>query len=133
FYYDGLGRILGEDYWPCLASQPPYTSPNLATSEGLETLYHYDSYEPGQISPDPTFSDRASLARGHLVSVRDRGSATRFSYDARGRVRRVARALARPDMELGAIEYTQHWFTSRLDYDLGDRLARRTTGADTAE
>ncbi|MER8529664.1 RHS repeat-associated core domain-containing protein [Mesorhizobium sp. M1272] len=133
FYYDGLGRILGEDYWPCLASQPPYTSPNLATSEGLETLYHYDSYEPGQISPDPTFSDRASLARGHLVSVRDRGSATRFSYDARGRVRRVARALARPEMELGAIEYTQHWFTSRLDYDLGDRLARRTTGADTAE
>ena len=132
-FYDGLGRVLGEDYSPCLASQAAYSAPapDLANGRGLETFSQYDTYEAGQLSPDATFNDQDVLGQGQLVSVRDRGSATRFSYDARGRVRRVARVLAQPGASV--TKYTRHWFTSRLDYDLGGRLTRRTTGVDIPE
>jgi RHS repeat-associated protein len=132
FYYDGLNRLVGEDYAPCLASQPAYTPPDLATGAGLEVVYRYDNYEPGQVQPEPGFADDARAALGKLVSVSDRGSDTRLSYDARGRVRRIARQLATPG-SVGADSFAQHWFSARMDYDLGDRLTRRTTGADVAE
>ena len=89
FHYDGLNRLIGEDYSPCLASQPAYTSPNLATGEGLETFYRYDTYEADQVSPEPGFTDDPKFALGNLVAVSDRGSHTRFNYDVRDRVRRI--------------------------------------------
>ena len=137
FHYDGLGRLIGEDYSPCLASQAAYTPPNFVTDqvtgEGFETFYRYDRYEPDQISPEPSFNDESRFAKGNLVSVSDRGSHTRFNYDARGRVRRISRQVAKPEGVDSASPYAPHWFTSRLDYDLGDRLTRRTTGVDVAE
>lgn len=133
FHYDGLGRLLGEDYSPCLASQPAYTSPNPATGGGFETFYRYDAYEAGQVSPEPSFTDDPRFALGNLVAVRDRGSHTRFNYDARDRVRRISRQVAKPAGLGTGSPYAPHWFTSRLDYDLGDRLIRRTTGVDVVE
>jgi YD repeat-containing protein len=133
FYYDGLSRLLGEDYWPCLAWHPPHSAPNLITGEGLEVSYRYDTYESDQINPEPGFSDDPSFAIGHLVAVKDRGSHTRFSYDGRDRIRRIGRQIAKPGSAGDAVSYAPHWFTSRLDYDLGDRLTRRTTGADVPD
>ena len=133
FHYDGLSRLIGEDYSPCLASQPAYTSPNLTTGEGLETFYRYDAYEVDQVSPEPIFSDDPKFALGHLVAVRDRGSYTRFNYDARDRVRRISRQIAKPEGLNRSSPYAPHWFTSRLDYDFGDRVTRRTTGVDVQE
>ena len=133
FHHDGLGRLIGEDYSPCLTAQAAYTSPNLATGEGLEAFYRYDTYEADQVSPEPNFLDDPRCAQGNLVSVSDRGSHTRFNYDARGRVRRVARQIAKPRDSGAGSPYAPHWFTSRLDYDLGDRLTRRTTGVDVQE
>ncbi len=37
-YYDGLGRPVGEDYSPCLASQHAYTAPNLSFGSWLGNL-----------------------------------------------------------------------------------------------
>ncbi|MGZ9211666.1 MAG: RHS repeat-associated core domain-containing protein [Candidatus Binatia bacterium] len=125
-YYDGLGRMLGEDYSPCLASQPAYSPTNLASGEGLETLFRYDTYEPDQVSHEPGFVDDDRNALGDLVAVLDRGSHTRFNYDARGRVRQTSRQIAKPD----GSGYEPHWYAQRSDYDVGDRLIRRTTGVD---
>lgn len=133
YHYDGLSRLIGEDYSPCLTSQPAYTSPNFVTGKGVETFYRYDEYEADQVSPELGFADESRLATGNLVSVSDRGSHTRFNYDPRSRIRRIARQIAKPDGLDTEPPYASHWFTSRLDYDLGDRLTRRTTGADVEE
>src|SRR5262249_34464606 len=73
-FYDGLGRVTGEDWSPCLGGQPLYTEPNFATGDGLEVVNRYDGYEPDQVSPDATFADDASLGIGKLVATRDRGA-----------------------------------------------------------
>ncbi|WP_027156688.1 RHS repeat-associated core domain-containing protein [Methylobacter luteus] len=130
FYYDGLSRLIGEDYSPCLDSQAAYTALNLATGEGFEAFYRYDEYENDQVRPEPNFADAPKLAMGNLVAVRDRGSHTRFNYDARGRIRRVSRQIAKPEGFNTGSAYALHWYRSRRDYDIGDRLTRRTTGVD---
>jgi RHS repeat-associated protein len=132
-YYDGLNRLIGKDYSPCLRSQETYSSPNLVTGEGLETFYRYDVYENDQLNPEPGFADEASTAIGKLVAVFDRGSHVRFSYDDRGRLRRISRQMAKPELSQGIPTYAPHWFTSRLDYDLGDRLTRKTSGVDVPD
>jgi YD repeat-containing protein len=121
YYYDGLGRTIAEEYSPCTEEQPGHSPPDLATASGLAVLYRYDSYEPGQIRAEPGFLDDARFAVGKLTSVRDRGSHTRFNYDARGRMRRESRQLAAPSPS-GTISYAPHWFETRYDYDLGNRL-----------
>src|SRR5690606_15534970 len=96
FYYDRLDRVIGEVDYPCLAEHEPHTEPNLSPAEGLEVAYHYDAYEPDPLESDATFLDDPGLAAGRLVSVRDRGSHTRLSYDSRGHVRRKSRRIAKP-------------------------------------
>lgn len=133
YYYDGLGRMVGEDYSPCSWRQPYYTPANLATGEGFEVAYTYDAYEAGQTAADGTFSDSAIFAEGSLVAVRDRASHTQMNVDGRGRMRQLARELATPPSDdtttpLGAQAYATTRFKSRLDYDLGNRLLRRTSG-----
>jgi hypothetical protein len=92
-------------------------------------LYTYDTYETGQLHAELGFNDDARSAIGNLVSVRDRGSHTRFNYDARGRLRRLSRELAVPD-RTDAESFTGHWFAARADYDSGNRIIRQTTGTD---
>ena len=95
-------------------------------------LYRYDDYEPGQLQPEPGFADDDGSATGRLVSVSDRGSHPRFNYDARGRLRRTARQLAVPG-STGTDAYAPRWFAARTDYDEGDRITRRSSGADLPE
>ncbi|HVJ89530.1 MAG TPA: toxin TcdB middle/N-terminal domain-containing protein, partial [Labilithrix sp.] len=135
-YYDGLGRMVGEDLSPCLPSHGAYSTPNLATGDGLEAVYRYDAYEAAQPGDaawanDPLFLDRDTHAAGRLVSVRDRGSHTRFFYDVRGRVRRISRAPAKPAefAGVGDARYTDNTFDQRIDFDDTDRVVRRTSGA----
>jgi RHS repeat-associated protein len=133
-FYDGLGRIVGEDYSPCLRSQQPYSPPNFATGEGIEVLYRYDTYEPGQMRSRPGFTEDAQFALGRLTSVRDRGAFTRYAYDAGGRVRRVIRSLALPDGATSpADRYEARDYEQDMDFDLYDRLTSSSTGADQPE
>ncbi|MBL8610507.1 MAG: VCBS repeat-containing protein, partial [Myxococcales bacterium] len=129
-FYDDRSRKTAEDYSPCLASQAPYSPPDLVTGEGAETFYLYDDYEAGQVAPSATFADNAQFAIGRLVAVHDRGAHSRFNYDVRGRVRRTSRRIARPaGAPPGADAYTSHWFVAESEFDNGDRLVSQTTGA----
>lgn len=128
-HYDGLGRVVGEDYVPCLPSHPPYSPPVPATGEGFEVFNRYDIYEPGQMLSEPGFNEYARLTAGKLVSRRDRGSYTRFNYDARGSVRRVSRRAAKPVDKRYADPYVADWLTQRSDFDDLGRPTRRTAGA----
>ncbi|HEV8580641.1 MAG TPA: toxin TcdB middle/N-terminal domain-containing protein [Thermoanaerobaculia bacterium] len=129
-YYDALSRIIAEDFSPCEAGHAPYSLPDLQTGDGTEAFYRYDIYEPGQLVPEPGFDDQAAYALGRLVSIRDRGAHTRWSYDARGRVRRTTRRIAKPGVPDPSLpkRYAQNSFTQNASYDLGDRLRSRTTG-----
>jgi len=133
-HYDALGRVLAEDFSPCLPPpfQAAYTAPDLVTGEGTESFLRYDEYEYGQVEPSADFDHRDVLSRGRLVSVRDRGSYTRLSYDDRGRVRRVARRLVKPGVPSADLEtrYVDHWYKQNSTFDEGDRLVKRTTGLD---
>lgn len=133
-HYDALSRPIAEDFSPCLAppAQPAYTTPNVFTGDGTEVFYRYDTYESGQMQSTSTFTERASLAQGQLTSVQDRGAHTRLSYDDRGRVRRMARRIAKPGVPASALasRFDARWFKQESTFDVGDRLTKRTTGLD---
>ena len=131
-YYDGLGRVVGEDYSPCRSTHAGYTQADPVAGTNFEVVNTYDTYEPGQRVSDATFLDDDSHAAGRLVSTSDRGAHTRYSYDNRGRVRRVGRQVATPASQqaLGAAHYAPHWYTTRRNFDNADRPTLRTSGAD---
>ena len=134
-YYDALGRILAEDFSPCDASQPAYTAPDLTSGDGTEGFYRYDRYEPGQTQPTEDYADRDEWALGTLVSVQDRGSHTRFSYDARGRLRRNARRIVKPGLANASLSnrYTTRWFAEMLSFDASNRLRKRAASVQAPE
>lgn len=134
-FYDAVGRIRAEDFSPCAESQVAYTEPDLTTGNGTEAFYRYDSYEVGAILSTPTFSNSPEAAIGRLVSVEDLGAATRFSYDRRGRVRRTERQIVKPGPPQAALgdRYVNHWFSQETQFDLGDRLRKRTLGLEGSE
>ena len=113
----------------------PTPAPNLTTGDGTESFYKHDDYEPGQVKPTFGFADDGRLALGRVVSLRDRGAHTRFSYDNRAGVRRLSRRIATPGAPAAVLRdrYASHWYESRLDYDLADRLTGQTTGVDVPE
>ena len=131
-YYDGLGRVVGEDFSPCRGTHAAYTPADPIARTNFEVLNTYDSYEAGQLLSDATFLDEESHASGRLVSTSDRGAHTRYSYDNRGRVRRVGRQVATPASQqaIGAARYALHWYTTRSNFDNADRPTFRTSGAD---
>jgi RHS repeat-associated protein len=132
FSYDGVGRIVAEDYSPCLVSQPDYSPPDPTSGDGTETLYRYDAPEPGQTED---FGGNAAFLVGRLVSVSDRGAHTRFAYDGRGRVTGVARQLAKPGDPSVALtdRYAPWWYRVATSYDEVDRIISQTTGADVPD
>jgi RHS repeat-associated protein len=131
-FYDGLGRLLAEDYSPCLPEQPAYTEPDLTTGDGTEAFFRYDVYEPGQLSSAPGFADAPENPAGMLTASINRGAYTRFNYDSRGNLRLESRRMAKPGEPEStlATRFSSHEFLMRSDYDLADRLVRQTTGAD---
>ncbi len=131
--------MIGEDYSPCSLRQPYYSAADPATGDGFEVTYKYDTYEPDQTAADATFSDSAAFAAGMLTAVRDRAGHVQMNHDGRGRLRQLGRRLAAPPPEATdptppppvpppPPTYTSQWYRSRLDYDLGNRLVRRTSG-----
>jgi RHS repeat-associated protein len=129
-FYDALGRTIALDFSPCNASQPNYTPPNLATGDGTEGFYQYDTYPAGSIVTTATFANHAQSAVGQLISVQDRGAYSLFSYDERGLVRRVMRQVVKTGLASFSLagRYADHWFKQEADYDLAGRLKKRTLG-----
>ena len=131
-HYDGSGRKKATDLSPCLESHPGYTEPNLVTGDGTESFQWYDSPPPGE--PAAAYGNALALP-GRLLASFDRGAATRFSYDLRGRSTGVRRRIVRPGApaESLAARYTDHTFEAGTAYDANDRPIAETTGADVAE
>jgi RHS repeat-associated protein len=145
FAYDGAGRLKSEDYSPCNANQGVYTAPVTATGAGYEVLYVYDNFASGNAPSSlpagvtPTgYPTTSPYLPGRLAAVFDRGQATWTTYDARGRVVRTDKRLAKPltTASLSA-SITQvlgsQLFTKTFAYDAADREVRATTGAQSAE
>jgi RHS repeat-associated protein len=140
FHYDNLGRLLAEDYSPCLASHAPYTPLiNLSVGVGAEAFYRYDAPEPGQTDG---FGVPAANLNGRLVSIMDRAAHTQYGYDWRGRREGLRRRLTRPADENGvwsevfpipADRYIEQWYATATAYDNSDRVLSVTTGAKTPE
>jgi YD repeat-containing protein len=142
YYYDTGGRLVAEDYSPCLSAQPPYSAPTLAnglpTGDGTEAFYLYDS--PDQDSANITcppngsscFPFDSTLLLGRLVTTFDRGAKTALRYDGRGRVTGTARRLVAPGTPADALanRYTPHRYVQTVAFDGADRPTVVTTGVD---
>ncbi len=133
YHYDAAGRILAEDFSPCLASHQTYSTPNLTTGDGTEAFYHYDTVD-STVSGIPGFSINASLTAGRLVSVSDRGARTATRYDARGRAAGVARLIANPSpTDTLSSRYAPTWYVRSVSYDAADRPVTESTGANRTD
>jgi RHS repeat-associated protein len=139
YFYDRAGRLVAEDYSPCVqehaATLPPYSPPDLTTLDGIEVYYQYDSI-PTTFGALPEPADySASYLKGRLAAVFDRASLTYLTYDARGRVTRTDRAIAHPNVLVTDLQdkYQAPWFTKYHLHDAMDRLRGETTGATSPE
>ncbi len=132
--YDAGGRILAEDYSPCLDSQQAYSYPDYTALTGFEVYYYYDFADPDAAGIS-NFPIDSSLLRGRLVSVSDRASKTLTRFDGRGRVTGIARRIAKPgvpDDDFGT-RYAPRWYTQVATFDGADWPASQSTGAQVAE
>ncbi len=119
-FYDGLGRLLAEDYSPCTVAQATYT-------QELETQYVYDVPDA---APVHTAGPSANYLMGRLSAVYDRGAHTQYAYDGRGRLVSQARQASSPASGPGSTLYADTWNVVNSTYDDADRLMTQTTGAD---
>ncbi len=133
YWYDAAGRLVAEDYSPCLSAQPAYSAPDLLSGDGTEVFNVYDAPSADEQSI-PNFTIDSSLCSGRLVSVADRGAETVSSFDGRGRVVGLARRVARPgNSDSVAARYTAHWFLRGFTLDGADRVTAQDSGADVPE
>lgn len=140
YFYDGAGRLIAEDYSPCVQEHlalPPYSTANLATRDGIEVYYQYDAV-PSSFSglqKPAGYDDDSPLLKGKLAAVFDRASLNYFTYDVRGRVIRTDRAIAHPDIQLTnlSLKYQAPWFSKTQTYDALDRAVTQSTGAASPE
>ncbi len=147
FYYDGAGRILGEDYAPCEDHHADYTAPSGPTDyANLEVAYFYDDPSTvtalSGVAPSGWTGSEgtgASFTRGRAIAVLDRGSASFTTYDGRGRtvktqtkiaVPRTLNAAGKPDpIPNVADRYAPRVYERNMAYDAADREVSATTGA----
>jgi RHS repeat-associated protein len=112
--HDSLGRIVSEDYVPCLAApaQVPYTAPD-SVGNGTEA---YNVYDP---------------VYGTLMDTYDRAQHTHYNYDGRNRPSTITRWIAVPGSFADLSDrYSDQSFSRSFTYDASNRLALSTTGAD---
>jgi hypothetical protein len=136
FFYDGAGRLAGEDYAPCVTGQhEAYSAPSVSALTGLEVIYLYDGAPATPVAgleAPAGFSTGFSL--GRPVAVFDRGSAVWSRYDARGRKLEEAVRITRPNMT-GPLagHYAPRWYTKTVAFDAADREIKASTGATVAD
>ncbi len=135
FLYDAAGRILAEDYVPCTPEHQAHSAPDLATGDGAEVFYFYDSADPSMPLQIDDCTINPGLLLGRLASVSDRASKTLTSFDGRGRSTCVARQVAKPGIPdiVRANRYAPRAYTQTVAYDADDRPVAASTGAKVTE
>src|SRR5690606_1314867 len=121
FFYDGAGRITGEDYAPCEPHHAPYTSPGGAGTNqaALEVVYVYDNLSsiPGGAATGAPCAGGDTL--GRMVAVLDRATVSLPAYDARGRTTCTSTRVSKPQ------ELDASGVHAAADASIGDRYAPR--------
>ncbi len=139
YHHDTAGRLIAEDYSPCLDHHAAYSAPNFASETGIEVLHRYDVADPetGTIedAAERTLSIDTNLLWGRSVSVSDLGGKSVVSYDARGRVKGTARRAVKPGAPDTALEdrYAPRWYIKETVLDAPGRPLQTSTGASSAE
>lgn len=162
FYYDGAGRLYGEDYSPCDTNHWSYTNPNVgstpydvttlssASQNAFEVFYQYDgapTAATGPVAPPGTGDDYYGFVngvggvdtknlKGKLAAVHDRAATTWFAYDARGRGTKTWRKVsyvAAKNIALFANRFVNKWYHKTVAYDAADRPIDETTGVTSTE
>lgn len=148
FYYDGAGRILGEDYAPCEPHHEAYSAPTGGSygakardAENLEVTYYYDNPNtlPSGIAPGGWTGSTVggSFTLGRAIAVLDRGSASFTTFDGRGRTVQSQTRIAKPTIYASGApqhrilsdRYAPRVYERSLGYDAADREVRASTGA----
>ena len=145
FYYDGAGRITGEDYVPCEPHHAAYSDPDVGGSgldpDALEVVYVYDDVAnvPGGVGSGATCAGGQSV--GRAVAVLDRGSATLTQYDHRGRTTHTCLRVAKPQTRDAngklieptslAARYAPRWYSRSTAFDAADREVQASTGVES--
>src|SRR5690606_27964619 len=84
YHHDAAGRLIAEDYSPCLDHHAAYSAPSFTSETGIEVFYRYDVADPdtGNIedAAERTLSIDTSLLWGRSVSVSDLGAKSVVSY-----------------------------------------------------
>jgi RHS repeat-associated protein len=132
-FYDAGGRIVAEDFSPCLATQATYSAPNLTTGDGTESFYGYDVASPALTTALPAASSGFFL--GRLTTSSNRASQAVYSYDGRGRLAGVGKRVATPGAPAAALStrYAPRWYRTYATFDGVDRVVSTTTGAEVPE
>jgi RHS repeat-associated protein len=142
YYYDCVSRLMAEDYSPCEAHHvnrlPLYSAPNFVTFANIEVSYQYDLVPASftaRLPAPPGYVPNAPNLKGKLAAVFDRSGITYMTYDARGRLVRMDKAIANPDPMVisTTTRYQLPWFTKHIAYDSMDRVVEETTGASAPE
>ncbi len=137
YHYDAAGRLLVEDYSPCLDSHARYSLPDLSAGSigvGAEVFNRYDMADT-DAPATADFPIDTTLLHGRLVSVSDRASKTLTRFDGRGRATGIARRIAKPGVpdDNPTNRYAPRWYTQTAEYDGADRPIKQSTGAESPE
>lgn len=140
YFYDGVGRLVAEDFSPCENHHPLYVAPQLTSGVAgygtdVDALYIYDSAatRPAGSVPAGYNATSANLI-GRLAAVYDRGQNTFHTYDGRGRTTRTDKRVAAPGALVAdpSLRYAEDWFSRSFTYDAADRQLKAGSGAQRA-
>lgn len=137
YYYDGVGRLIAEDFSPCENHHrdwlPPNLTPGAGYGTGVDALYIYDAIatRPGGDIPPSYVSDAPKFLAGKLAAVYDRAQNSWFRYDGRGRTIATNKRIAVPGTAVQdpSVAYSNDWFLRELAYDAADREIIAGSGA----
>ena len=133
YHYDTAGRILAEDFSPCLSAQAAYSALDLASGNGSEAFHRYDAADPNLASALPASVTPGGFL-GRLASITDRASHSLLTYDGRGRMPVVLKRVAKPGAPSATLSerYAPHWYQTQARFDAADRVVSSSTGAEIA-
>jgi RHS repeat-associated protein len=132
YQYEAGGRLIGEDYSPCLNTHVPYSRGDPQEGIGFEVLYQYDTVNTDDLPAN--LACNAATMLGRIASISDRASKTMSCYDGRGRTVAVAKRVAKPNPPQGlANRYAATWYARKTAFDAADRPTVQTTGAEVTE
>jgi RHS repeat-associated protein len=119
YTYDGINRILTEDYHD-------EASPEFSYGRAPDVTFHYDEPAGSVDQGDGTRATARNL-KGMLAWVADPSGEEHSSFDERGRVEWSVKRVSDPSFQLpGPVSTQLAAYSTRFEYDSLDRVTRMT-------